>query len=87
MNRKKAGLLGILAATALLSEGHNEDLYQHTPLTKEEQDQAAKERKQVAEVKRKLAQGLKMFVYDTHTIWARNQKNADRKAKNKGYIK
>lgn len=30
--------------------------------------------------------GLKAFFYEEHIIYARNQKNADRKARNKGYI-
>ncbi len=32
------------------------------------------------------AKGMKEFNYPDGTIWARNKKNADRKAKNKGWI-
>ena len=46
-----------------------------------------RERKaKAAEVKQNLAKGLKKFVYGSNVIWAMNEKNADRKAKNKGYL-
>jgi len=35
----------------------------------------------------KEKQGLKKFWYSQGCVWARDEKNADRKARNKGYIK
>lgn len=34
----------------------------------------------------KINQGLSKFWYGSNYVWARNQKNADRKAKNNGYL-
>ena len=34
-----------------------------------------------------FSKGLRPFIYGDNTIWAINQKNADRKAKKSGYIK
>lgn len=34
----------------------------------------------------KIKQGVCKFWYGSHYIWARNKKNADRKAKNAGYL-
>ena len=39
-----------------------------------------------AEIARNLKRGLKEFIYGQGSIWARDQKNADRKAKNNGWI-
>lgn len=34
----------------------------------------------------KISKGLKLFMYDNNEVWAINKKNADKKAKKKGYI-
>ena len=39
-----------------------------------------------AEIKQNLTKGLKKFQYHNGWTWALNQKSADRKAKNKGYL-
>jgi hypothetical protein len=46
-------------------------------------EEAEKERVE----KNRFSKGLRPFIYGDNTIWSRNQKNADRKAKNSGYIK
>lgn len=45
--------------------------------------EAAAEKKRKDDLARK---GIKEFFYGEHVILARNKKNADRKAKNKGYL-
>ena len=42
--------------------------------------------KAIAKTKWMIKQGIKPFFYGEHTIYARNKKNADRKAKNCGYL-
>lgn len=45
------------------------------------------ERKQRSKIKRLTERGVNEYWYGDEVIYARNQKNADRKAKNKGLIK
>lgn len=51
--------------------------------TKEEKERRLK----AAELERNKMNGLKEFVYAEGSIWALNQKNADRKATKLGYSK
>lgn len=39
-----------------------------------------------AEIQRNLRNGLKEFHYAENSLWARDQKNADRKATKKGWL-
>ena len=54
--------------------------------TKKETDEESKRRLAQAEIETKKSNGLKEFTYGEHTILALNQKNADKKAKNNGWI-
>lgn len=77
-----------LTALALIygeSSGHLEDLFDENDL-KPETKADLNRRLKKAERARKTKQGLKRFKYGETQIWARNQENADRKAKNKGLI-
>ena len=49
-------------------------------------DEEKAELKSIAERKRNERNGLTEFKYGTESVWALNRKNADRKAKLKGYL-
>ncbi len=53
---------------------------------KERLEEYNKKRLAQAEIETKKSNGLKEFTYGEHTILALNQKNADKKAKNNGWI-
>lgn len=52
-----------------------------------ETDESKERRRLEKEEEYNLSIGLEKFWYGDDFVWARNQKNADRKAKNKGYTK
>ena len=49
-------------------------------------DEERKRRLAKAEIERHKANGLKEFFYGENSLYARNQKNADRKARNKHWL-
>jgi hypothetical protein len=51
-----------------------------------ESEEDRKRRLNIAETERNEKNGLKKFFYGENSLWARDQKNADRKAKNKNWI-
>ena len=51
-----------------------------------ESDESKMRRLARAEIERNKANGLTEFFYGENSVWAINQKNADKKAKIKGYI-
>jgi hypothetical protein len=74
----------LLAAAMMGDEGYMErDEYRE--LTDEEKVKLKSEikKKKVARLEQR---GVKKFFYGDNVIYARNKKNADRKAKNKGYL-
>jgi len=83
MSKTKA-LMTIFAAMAMSGDDsflRNEDYKKN--LTDEEKA----ELKSIAKRKRNKKRGLTEFNYGKNkTIWALNQKNADRKARKKGYL-
>ena len=82
MSRIKS-LLALYGAMALSSEFdlHNPE-YKLTE-EKKEQLKAIAEQKKIERLKNK---GLKEYFYGENVIYAINKKNADRKAKRKGYL-
>lgn len=70
---KKQNILGMMAMMAAMS---NPDDYETF-----EQPKKVKKTK-----KKPIPKGLKEFFYGENKIYALNQKNADRKARNKGYL-
>jgi hypothetical protein len=77
------------AMTGQALDGHARKEAQH--LSKKELEERIKRKEQRNEQRKlknlKEKQGLKEFFYGENIVYARNQKNADRKARNKGYIK
>jgi len=81
-NKRYLGWLGMMAAiSAMGTSSHREMYYEPT-----ETDQVKKLRLAQKEIKRHKANGLKEFVYGKNSLWSRDLKNADRKARNKGWL-
>ena len=77
--KKQAGLLAMMAMAASTNNGFG-DIYE--PPSKEE----IEKKKAIALEERNKKQGINEYFYGQNVIYARNQKNADRKARNKGYL-
>ena len=79
MKKSLASLAALTLGAALLSGGtprmHDSTYEPIQPLTTEEKEERLR--------KYYLSKGLKQFNIDGVWIWARNRKNAERKAKNK----
>jgi len=56
------------------------------PLTKEQIKERKRLKQEAIEKKRRENYGLHEYFYGENVIYARNKKNADRKARNKGYL-
>tara|TARA_R110002074_G_scaffold377182_1_gene554557 strand:- start:1785 stop:2027 length:243 start_codon:yes stop_codon:yes gene_type:complete len=72
-----------LLAMYVMAGSHNNgfgDIYQ--PPTKEE----IEKKKAIALKARNLKQGVSEYFYGIEVVYARNQKNADKKARKKGYL-
>jgi hypothetical protein len=80
MNSILAMALSMIEMSNIGSQPHN-DKSKYIPPTPEEIDQKRRNQK-----KRLKDKGVKEFFYGRNSILARDQKNADRKAKNKGWI-
>ncbi|TXI11483.1 MAG: hypothetical protein E6Q68_06065 [Polynucleobacter sp.] len=74
-----------LAAMAMSADGtsRNYNRLYEGPVESEEK---RKRRLAKSEVRLNKARGMKQFFYGENSLWAINQKNADRKAKNKKWI-
>ena len=73
MGMKKQNMLGMMAMMAAMSNPEDYGTF--------EQPKKIKKPK-----KKPIPKGLKEFFYGENKIYALNQKNADRKARNKGYL-
>jgi hypothetical protein len=85
---KMKGMLGayaMLAAMAAMGDSGYLEKSEYRELTDEEKEQlkAIAEKKRIERIKQK---GVSEYFYGQNVIYARNQKNADRKARNKGYL-
>lgn len=78
-------MLGMAAMMTALAYGGNSGT---TPDLSEpkESEESRKRRLAKAEIERNKANGLKEFFYGENSVWAINQKNADKKAIKLGYI-
>lgn len=79
--KNKLGMISMLAAFAMSgTDGMGE--YREPKETDEER----KARLAKAERERYKAQGLKEFFYGENSLWALNQKSADKKARKRGWL-
>lgn len=69
---KKSNALAMMTMLAMANEGFNQETMKR-PLNK-------KPKKKI------IHKGLKEFFYGENSVWALNKKNADRKARKKGYL-
>jgi hypothetical protein len=76
--------LGLIFAAMAMSgglDGNNERYVEPKETEEQRKKRAAK-----AEIERNKANGLTEFFYNGNSLWALNQKSADKKAKKKGWI-
>jgi len=79
----RKSMMGLMLGALAMSSQSN--LHGWEELTKEEKE--SKKRRLVnSEIENKKTQGLKEFFYGENSLFALNKKNADRKAKAKGWI-
>lgn len=76
-------LMTMLAALAVSTDN---SFMKQRKYKEELTDEEKAELKDIAERKRNERNGLTEFKYGTESVWALNRKNADRKAKRKGYL-
>jgi hypothetical protein len=84
MGMKKQNMVGMLAMMAAMSV--EKDIYSSTRNFTEDDYLKMQTIKQPKKPKKIIPKGMKEFFYGTEKIYALNQKNADRKARKKGYI-
>lgn len=78
-------MLGMYALAAMAMSGdlgNKRERY----IEPKETDEEKKQRLAKAEIERNKANGLKEFFYGENSVWAINQKNADRKARSKHWL-
>lgn len=74
----RLGALGLMAIAAAL---YDPPYGQHEKVQPQEGWEARQRRLKEQEIKRNIARGLTRFEIDGKTVWALNQKNAERKAR------
>jgi hypothetical protein len=77
----KKNMFGLMAAMFVASEGVKFSNYDNP-----ESEEERAERLSKAECDRKKGDGMKQFFYGENSVWAINQKNADKKAKKNKWL-
>ena len=77
-------MLGLMSLMLAMDSGINYSKPNYTPA--KESDKDKKRRLKNMEIEVSKGRGLKEFIYGEHSVWAINQKNADRKAKKNNWI-
>ena len=85
MKMNKASKLAMMYGLAATMSSEN-DIYSSQHNFSDEDYKRMKKVKQPKQVKKIIPKGLTEFFYGANSIWALNQKNADRKARKKGYL-
>lgn len=83
--KSKIGLYAMMASMMAMGDTGYSERSEYRELTDKEKE----ELKVIAEnkrIERLKQQGVNEYFYGQNVIYARNQKNADRKARNKGYL-
>lgn len=83
--KSKLGLYAMFAAMAAMGNTGYSERDEYRELTDEEKERlkAIAENKRIERLKQK---GVSEYFYGQNVIYARDKKNADRKARNKGYL-
>jgi hypothetical protein len=79
----KLGMMSMFAALAMMGTETPNRTREYEP---KETDEERKRRLAKAEIERNKANGLKEFFYGENSVWAINQKNADKKARSKHWL-
>lgn len=74
MGMKKSSALAMMTMLAMANDGFRQDIIE------EEEQRKNKPKKKI------IPKGLTEFFYGANSLYALNQKNADRKARKKGYL-
>lgn len=70
---------------AAMSAINNDDYSEKRKLTDEDKEEL-KDKAEKKRLDKFQQQGVNKYVYGEHIIWARNQENADKKARKRGYL-
>jgi uncharacterized Fe-S center protein len=83
--KSKLGMFAMMAAMASMGESGYSERSEQRKLTDEDKEElkAIAEKKRLERIKEK---GVNEYFYGANTVYARNRKNADKKARNKGYL-
>lgn len=81
--KSKLGMMSMLAAFAMMG---TETPHRERDYEPKESDEEKKRRLAKAEIERNKANGLKEFFYGENSVYAINQKNADKKARSKHWL-
>jgi hypothetical protein len=83
--KSKLGMFAMMAAMASMGESGYSERSEQRKLTDEDKEElkAIAEKKRLERLKEK---GVNEYFYGANTVYARNRKNADKKARNKGYL-
>lgn len=83
---KMKSMLGMYALAAMAMSGdlggNNRERY----IEPKETDEEKKQRLAKAEIERNKSNGLKEFFYGENSVWALNQKSADKKARKRHWL-
>lgn len=85
---KMKSILKMYALTAMAMNGDlgGVTIHEKKYIEPKETEEERKARLTKAEIERKKSNGLKEFFYGENSVWAINQKNADKKARNKHWL-
>jgi predicted RNA-binding protein with PUA-like domain len=83
---KMKSILGMYTLVAMAMSGDLNGNSRERYIEPKETDEEKKRRLAKAEIERNIAKGLKEFFYGENSVWAINQKNADKKARRKHWL-
>jgi hypothetical protein len=81
--KSKLGIMSMFASLAMMG---TEMPNGQKNYGEKETDEEKKQRLAKAEIERNKANGLKEFFYGENSLWALNQKSADKKARKKNWL-
>ena len=85
MSKKgQSGIMSMLAALAMYGTETPHGMRKH--IEPKESEEERKRRLAKAEIERNKANGLKEFFYGENSLWALNQKSADKKARKRHWL-
>jgi len=84
--KSKLGMINMFATLAMMGTETQHRKRDFEPTEPTETDEEKKQRLAQAEIERNKVKGLKEFFYGENSLYASNQKNADRKARGKHWL-